>query len=211
MAKSARRPVAVLVLRRLGKLGDFIFKAKEIVDNITQHSGMYDNPVPLPGSVSGSISDLEKAQLRVNKREAGSVAARDQAYTKVLEGVRGLQSYVQNLADNAADEEEAVIFITTAGFSVKMTNGRNKAPLEARNGKVSGSVFLQAKAAGKRASYDWQWSDDNGTNWVNVRITLQAKTTVSNLTPVKRYLFRVRSVTKTGAGEWTDAVALVVA
>jgi hypothetical protein len=68
---------------------------------------------------------------------------------------------------------------------------------------------LAVKAVAKRAAYEWQMSVDGGKTWVDLPRTLQAKTSVSGLTPTKMYLFRYRAVTNTGCGDWSDPLEFI--
>lgn len=61
-----------------------------------------------------------------------------------------------------------------------------------------------------RSFYEWQYSTDGGHTWVVVPSTLQARTTVSGLTPGATVQFRVRPVTKTGEGDWSQPTSLIV-
>jgi hypothetical protein len=68
-------------------------------------------------------------------------------------------------------------------------------------------VRLTAKAAAHRASYEWQYSTDQKA-WTVLPVTLQAKTDVVGLTVGTTYYFRVRPVTLTGEGNWTQLASL---
>ena len=57
----------------------------------------------------------------------------------------------------------------------------DKAVLEAKEGSVSGTVNLIAKAAARAAAYAWQYSLDQKT-WTPRPVTLQAKTGAPRLT-----------------------------
>jgi hypothetical protein len=70
-------------------------------------------------------------------------------------------------------------------------------------------LHLIAKAAAHRASYEWQYSTDPKT-WTVLPVTVQAKTDVVGLTVGTTYSFRVRPVTLTGEGNWTQVVSLNV-
>jgi hypothetical protein len=50
---------------------------------------------------------------------------------------------------------------------------------------------------------------DGGKTWVITPATLQAKTTVTGLTPGATVEFRYRSVTKTGEGNWSQTQLIV--
>jgi hypothetical protein len=71
------------------------------------------------------------------------------------------------------------------------------------------SVKLIAKAVALRASYEWQYSTDQKT-WTNAPATLQAKTVITGLTSGTTVYFRVRGVTKTGEGAFSQIVQIVV-
>ena len=69
---------------------------------------------------------------------------------------------------------------------------------------------LVTDSAGHRASYEWQYSTDGGKTWVDAAVTLQAKTTMPGLTAGSTVEFKYRPVTKTGEGDWSQAVSLIV-
>ncbi len=72
------------------------------------------------------------------------------------------------------------------------------------------AVHLQAEAAARRASYEWQYSNDGGKTWVQAPSTLQTKTTITGLTPSATIVFRYRAVTKVGEGEWSQPTSIMV-
>lgn len=63
---------------------------------------------------------------------------------------------------------------------------------------------------GDRASYEWQYSLNGGTAWLTMPTTLQARTSMQGLTVGTSVLFRSRSVTKVGEGNWTQGLAITV-
>jgi hypothetical protein len=71
-------------------------------------------------------------------------------------------------------------------------------------GSVSGTALLVAPAT-HRAAYEWQCSADGGKTWSVLPPTLQAKTSVTALQTGATVQFRYRSVTKTGAGDWSPS------
>ena len=210
MAKSARRPLAVLLIATLSKLGNFILKAKYIVAQMGDNVTKYPTPSPPLADVTLSIAALEDAQVEVSKRVPGAVATRDLKYTAVLNDLRSLQNYVQDRADSQTDEQAAIGMITSSGFSLRKTGVRVKPDLSVAKSKISGKVLLTAKAAGPRVSYNWQQSDNNGTLWTDLPPTMQAKTSVSALNPGTKYWFRLRAVNKTGPENWSQPVWVIV-
>ncbi len=53
-------------------------------------------------------------------------------------------------------------------------------------------------------------SGADGKTWVIAPGTLQAKTTVTGLTPGATVQFRSRALTKSGEGDWSQTVQLIV-
>ena len=114
---------------------------------------------------------------------------------------------MQQVADANVSTAESII--QSAGMNVKKVTLHTKGDIAAQHGTVSGSAHLIAKAAASRASYEWQYSTDQKT-FTNAPSTLQAKTDVAGLTMGTTYFFRVRPVTKTGEGNWSQVVSLLV-
>lgn len=211
MAKAKRRPVAVFLISKFRKIGDFIIEMKAIAHNIfTDPNGYFTTPVPTFTVVDGNILDLEKAQTLAKTRATGTAAARDLKYDIVVNDKNKWLAYVQGLADGSADEATAISIIQTSGFSVRVNGKITKPPLAAKNGPLSGEVKLIARAAANRAGYGWAKSSDNGLIWEELEPTLQAKTIVTNLTTGKSMAFRYRAVIKTGPENWSNAVTWIV-
>ena len=209
MAKSGKRSVAVLHLRKLGRIGDFIIKVKAITLDIANSPGFFPSPNPPLATVNIDIGKLEDAETLARTRVVGSAGARNVQYDVVLTEIRSLKIYVQTQADNAPDEKTAVAIIEASGFNLRVNGVHMKPPLAVKQAEATGEVILTAKSAGKRASYDWQVSTD-GTTWVDLPSTLKAKTTVSGLTADVRTYFRFRAILSTGTGNWSALVSIVV-
>jgi hypothetical protein len=152
--------------------------------------------------IAGESDDtsLEDLDFRAETRNAKLVIVRND--------LENLKAYVQSIA-GAGTPENAQAVIASAGMAVRKITAHDKAALEARQGSVSGTVNLIAKAAGRTAAYDWQYSTDQKT-WTTAPMTLQAKTGVSGLTVGTMYYFRVQAVTRTGAENWSQIVSLLV-
>lgn len=208
MANLQKRPVAILQVRKYRKIGDFILKVRTLIVNITNNALLFVTPLPKPVDVTADTDALEAAESIAQTRVVGSVADRDVKYDKVVDDVHTWLNYVQTLADNAADEATSVLIIESSGFDLKKKGVRVKAPMEVKQGDVSGSVKLTAPSQG-RASYQWQKSSD-GVAFTNLPATLQAKTTADGFIPGNAYYFRCRPVTKSGEGDWTSIVSLMV-
>lgn len=202
--------MAVFLISKLRKLGSFIAKVQNIVLEITNHSTIFVTPAPPLATVTGDIAALEAAESLALTRAHGTAAARNLKYDVVVNDIRALQRYVQDLADMADSEAEAIAVIQASGFNLKVNGVHVKPDLEVKNGTVSGTVKLIAKAAANRASYNWQQSTNNQATWTDLPPTLQAKTTVSGLTVGARVFFRFRPVIKGGAGNWSQSVWIII-
>jgi hypothetical protein len=72
------------------------------------------------------------------------------------------------------------------------------------------TAVLVAKVAARRASYEWHYSTDQKL-WNAAPVTVQSKTVIVGLGVGTHCSFRVRPVTKTGEGNWSQVVRLLVA
>ena len=208
MAKSAKRPTAVFSLKKLGRIGDFILAVRTIALNILNNAGIFVGPVPTPAALKTSADVLETANVLAKTRVTGSASARDLKYDLTLDDIHAAQMYVQGLADKE-DEPTAISIIQASGFELRNHGVRVKPDLAVKQGNVSGTAIITAKSAGKRVSYLWQQSVD-GVVWTDLPATLQAKTTVTDLTPLQSYYFRFRPVLKDGLKDWSPMVSIIV-
>jgi hypothetical protein len=80
----------------------------------------------------------------------------------------------------------------------------------AKHGRTSGVATVVAASAGHRASYEWQYTADGGKTWLAMPVTLQAKTTIAELTPGSTVQFKYRAVTRAGEGDWSAPVSLTI-
>ncbi|MBP7498106.1 MAG: fibronectin type III domain-containing protein [Bacteroidales bacterium] len=209
MAKSNRRPLAALHIKLLRVLAIFIAKMRNISLNMRNHPELYATPSPSLDIFDANIDALEAAEAVASTKVTGSAALRDQAYDLVNDNVHNLQSYVQILADNAADEDDAKAIILNSGFDLKMRGVYIKPEFEAKNTDLSGIVELAAKSAGTDAAYEWRISQD-GEVWTDLETTLVAKQRVSGLTKGSNYFFKYRTVTKAGTSRWSQSISLIV-
>src|SRR5688572_28716718 len=120
MAKSKKRPTAVLNIGKLRRLGTFIFKVKGIRANIVANNAMFPTPVPTPATLLTNLTTLDDAQVAVEQRVPGAVGARDEAYSVVLDNFYELMAYVQTLANASANQQAAITIIQTSGYDLKI-------------------------------------------------------------------------------------------
>ena len=181
--------------------------AQQIVKAMTGNPA-FPSPVPALSIVTVAIVALQDAQTSALTRVKGAVVTRNEKRTALLMLLQQLKGYIQTQAD--ANVENGASIIASAGVSVKKPVVRAPRVFEAKLGPVSGTAKLVAPSGGLRASYEWQYSTDGGKTWVLAPVTLQAKTTILGLTPGTTVQFRYRPVTKTGEGDWSQTVVLIV-
>jgi hypothetical protein len=204
---TARKVPKVIVALNLPKrVPDMIAHGKTIVSMMTCNA-YFPKPVPSLATVSKRISALEAAHTVALTRVVGAAGAKEARRVDLVQSLEELAAYVQQIAN--ADPANAKTIVTSAGMFVKGVGSRAMLAFWVRMGRVSGMVLLFAKAAAKRASYEWQWSLDQKT-WTDLEPTLQANTAVYDLTPGLTYYFRHRARTKSGAGDWSQIVSLIV-
>lgn len=198
---------AIAVLKLSPKVKNVISFAQSVATAMTDNAS-FPAPNPTLAMFEADVAALATAEAAVLARTKGAAELR----TVKLETVRGdlekLKTYVQGVAD-AANPANAEAIIQSAGMDVRKITLHNKAEISAKQGSVSGSVNLAAKAPAKRAAYAWQSSTDLKT-WTSMPQTLQAKTGVSGLTVGTTYYFRVQVLTMTGESDWSQVVSLVV-
>ena len=192
-------PLSVLALISL---------ARAIVAALTSNKASFPNPDPSLSTVSTAITDLDTAQAAVAARTKGAVPGRNQKRATLVTLLVQLKAFVQKMVD--ADPLHAAELVQSAAMVVKKVPVQAKRVFGARQGAVSGAVDLTTATAGGRAFYEWSWSIDGGKTWQSALATLQSRTTLTGLQPGTTYAFRARSVTKTGATDWTQPVTLIV-
>jgi hypothetical protein len=167
----------------------------------------HPTPTPNLATFEAHLAALEASHVATLTRASGMVAERNARFATVLGDLRLLRSYVERVANQSPGETTAII--ESSGMHVRGSPTHGKPPFEAKEGRVSGTVHLVARAAKGRASYDWQWSDDD-TLWVDLPRSMRADATVSDLVAGRRYGFRYRTVTKEGVSDWSQVVTLLV-
>ena len=189
------------------KVADFIAYATGVAHAMTNNPA-FPAPVPALSALSAAVSDLQAAETVALTRAKGTAAARNDKRAVVVSLLRQLGGYVQAIAD--ATPENGATIIQRAGIPVRKATVRATRVFGAKAGPVTGSAKLTATIAARRASYEWEYSADGGKTWVSAPSTLQAKTTVTGLPVGTSVLFRYKSVTKTGEGDWSQGLALLV-
>jgi hypothetical protein len=203
--KSVHRSIVSLDLPK--KVPALISYATSVVTAMTGNPS-FPTPAPTLAEVTAAITALQTAQAAAIARTKGAVTARNDKQAALVSLLQEMKAYIQKIAD--ADAENSAAVIQSAGVSVKKTAVRKPRVFGAEQGAVSGTVKLVAASAGHRSSYEWMYSVDGGKTWVSSPATLQAKTSVAGLTPGVTVQFRYLAVTKTGQGDWSQPVSLLV-
>jgi len=204
----AQTPMAhpIAALRLSKRVKNVIVFAKSVATAMTDNAYL-PSPNPPLATFNADIAGLDTSETAVLARTKGAAEARNVKLATVHADLQSERAYVQQIANANPGNAEAII--QSAGMFVRTVTLHPKSELSAQQGSVSGTVHLIAKAAAHRASYEWQYSTDQKT-WTVLPVTLQAKTDVGGLTVGTTHYFRVRPVTLTGEGNWTQVVSLNV-
>ena len=204
-AKSIRRPTITLALPK--RVPALISYAQGIVNRMTGNPS-FPTPTPPLAALSVAINDLQAAETAALARTKGAAAARNEKRTVLVAALQQLRAHIQSVAD--VDPTKATAIIESAGVAVRKTPTRSARAFAAKQGAVSGVAKVTAAAASRRASYEWQYSNDGGKTWITAPVTLQAKTTIAGLVPGSTVQFKYRAVTKTGEADWSQPLSLLV-
>ena len=198
--KTTKRPQIALYLPKVVAL--LIVYGRQIVQAMTNNAS-FPSPTPKLATVSSDLDALEAAEVTAQSRAKGTAATRDLKKKAVDDDLMALKACVQAFV-NQSSPESALAIIQSAGMSVRPYTARQKAVLAALMTQIPGQVELRAKAVGKHAAYEWQYSADGGKTWIAIGTTTDADTTVSGLTVGTTYLFRFRATVKKTTGDWTQ-------
>jgi hypothetical protein len=200
-----RRSIAVLLLPKT--VPAVVTYAQSVVTAMTGNPS-FPSPVPALAAVAAAITALQSAESAVLARTKGMAEVRNDKRATLVTLLQQLRGYVQTVAD--ADVDTSATVIRSAGMAVKKVTPRKPTIFAASQGAVSGTAKLVAPPAGRRSSYEWQYSTDGGKTWLVAPTTVHARTTVPGFTPGASVEFRYRPVTVTGEGDWSQTVLLIV-
>jgi hypothetical protein len=199
---------AIAVLKMSPKVKSLITFAQSVATTMTDNS-TFPSPSPTLTTFQADIAALVTAETAALARAKGAADTRNSKLAVVRADLASLRNYVQNVVD-ASNPANSESIIGSAGMAVRKVTLHDKPALAVKQGSVSGTVTLSAKAAAKKAAYNWQYSTDQKT-WTSLPQTLKAKTGVSGLTSGTIYYFRSQALTpKGGEGDWGQIVALLV-
>ena len=199
---------AIAVLNLSTKVKTVISHAQSVATSIATNTASFPSPNPTLATFQADIAALVTAETAVLARTKGAVETRNAKLAIVKGDLENLRTYVQSVSA-AANPSNAAALIESAGMTTRKVTLHDKPELSIKQGSVSGTVVVTAKAADKRAAYDWQYSTDQKT-WSNAPGSLQAKTAITGLTSGTTYYFRFRGLTKAGEGAYSQVVQILV-
>jgi hypothetical protein len=161
--------------------------------------------------LTSAITDAQTAEDAVATKAPGTVKARNGKFDNMKLQCELVMDLVYE-ASLVMEYAVAAAFILACGFFLKGSRGIvNKELFEAKNGEVSGTLELIAKAADDlRQAHEWYYSIDKGMSWIYLPTTLTAKTTMTGLERTQHLYFRHRIILKDGPTDWhyDDVVVL---
>jgi hypothetical protein len=191
-------------------------RAKAMVLGIGSQPTLFATVTSTATAIQNQIPVLDKAETVAATKAIGSASARDVQRNILIGMMESAMTLVQAIADSAASMAQAVATIEAAGLVVAIVPQHTKAILTVKQGPQPGSVVLYANATAlgaankKKTFFTWQSTAD-GKTYVTLPSTPKATTSVSNLTPLTTYGFRVCVTNSSGiAGEWSQTVSFLV-
>jgi hypothetical protein len=199
-------PMAVLSLPKSAK--ELLTVGKAVHDAMANNPS-FPSPNPPLNVFKAKLNALDEAETKAAARTWGAAMARDAIKKEVVNDLYHLRDYVQGVAEKIPLPETAAAVITSAFMRVKKVPQRVVPPLTAKNTGVPGQVALAARTVAPVASYYWEYSFDQ-ESWTPVPETLKASTTIDGLPWAKVSYFRFRALTRTGKGDYSPVVSLLV-
>ena len=193
--------------------GTFLAKARGIFTSLTNNAGGFYSPAFSGLATIDTQADAFEAAI--NAFELGGIGTEEAKLIakKALKITLDLAlAYVNNLA--FLDQANATQIITGADMLLVRSPFREKPDFEVKQSTATGDIILISKAIrfdGKlvRGFYEWQYSIDNGVNWISLESTTVAKTTATGMEVDVKTLFRKRTTSrKTGISAWCSAIAI---
>jgi hypothetical protein len=191
----------VVVLGLPTRNADLISFIANILARMTNNPN-FASPTPPLATVGTALTAFQSAEASMKnlKGVKGDRAAKKKALIALANHLR---DYVQEICELNVPNAEAIA--QSAGMRLKLLTIPLKEDISVEDGLLSGSVVCNAKAVAVDASYYWSYSVDQKV-WISVPEKMQAKVTVSGLTPGQLYYFRFRALTRKGMGDWSQTI-----
>jgi hypothetical protein len=193
-----------------------LWRAKIMLAGLGDDPALFSAPIPPLPVFASQLALTEQVHVAVLARKA--TAAERAVPLRALWGMmRSELQYIQSVAEQGT-AEQSVATLRAGGVEIALLPRHDKALLTVRQGPTSGSVILDAHArlllgahVKRYRLFGWQATSDGGQTFVTLPSTPTAQTTLSGLTPLTVYGFRVNVTTSTGiAGEWSQIIRFLV-
>ena len=194
--------------------GVFLFNSRAIHSGLLANPGGYYTP-PFSGMalLDTAIVNFDTAINDVRDGVRGAEGAKITTKKQLMKMLRKALIYINLLSMD--DQTNAVEIITGAKMLVNKPIRVDKQNFSVKQGPGTGLIALSAKAIRVdrkyyKASYEWQFSIDNGRTWENLPVTTKAKTMAVGMLPGIATLFRMRSEsTKTALSAWCTPIEII--
>lgn len=203
-----KRPIRyIIVLLLPDSVPELIVRARHVILAMTNNS-WFPSPNPSLAVATAATDELASTEVDVQKGGKGAAATRNVAKKKLVGVMRALQAHAQTVIDQNGDDAAAIA--ESIGMSLKQRPPRQKPALEAVTGKTPNEVLVRAKAARKRAAYEWQHSADGGETWTTIGTTTVAETSLAGLAVGTTHHFRFRTTIAKTTGPWSPSASIFV-
>ncbi len=198
-----------------GVLGRSQTMYSSISDNIAMFVGL---PISMVAFLALITALAAAQQTATGTKAKGAASTRDSKRSALWTAMVSLHSYVQVLSNSMNMVDATTYSSRPAGLLVAKPAARQKDTLTATLTAAQGSVHLAANRAAlvgtasahKRVTFNWEMSADGGKTWQALPSGSYASTTVSGLTPMTTYAFRVSVTVGNTPGAWSQAVSILV-
>ena len=188
--------------------------AQQHVTAITGNA-KFTTPLPLPTAFAPVLSGYQTA---LNNSDSAQAAAK--LATQVKDTARLALESVLNQRGNyveltAADADDPVAVIESAGFSAKSTSTPSGVPdpvqnLSLTHGDNAGEIDAQwDPVSGVKINYDIHWSPNPATDasWKDCPGTTKSKAALTGFPSGQQILVRVRAKGAGGTGAWSQVAS----
>ena len=203
---NAPNPILQVILAAPEKNADLLAFSKT-VNVALMNNARFPSPTPTLAVFSADIAAFDQAETAVESKAPGAVVQRNEKKAKVLQDLRLIRGYVQGVVETLTSDTLSAVEST--GLRVKKHTLAHKQALACKDGATTGFVEIVAKAVGAVATYFWQYSLD-GKTWTSAPETMKATTSIGGLTSGQSYSFRLRTLPRAGAGDYSQVVTHIV-
>ena len=190
-------------------------RANAMCTGIDGHPALFSSPPVTTSTIQAQVVVVNKYEVVAATRAKGSASARDVERNTLVGMLETDLTYLQGIADKAPTYDQAVSTLEAGGVLVAIVGVHIKGILEIKQGPT-GSVILDANVvaltAGLKGKFSFNWESTlDGKVFSTLPSTPNHTTTVSNLTPLTSYGFRVSVTNAAGVLQpWSQIVYFLV-